>query len=104
MRSAWKGTRHGLAYAYDRVKQAMMMETDRPIALREAILACRSGGTVSVAGVYGGFIDKFPMGADREPLADHQVAARRTSSATCGRCSSGSRRATSIRASSSPTA
>jgi threonine dehydrogenase-like Zn-dependent dehydrogenase len=53
----------GLEYAYDRFKQAMMMETDRPIALREAILACRSGGTVSVAGVYGGFIDKFPMGA-----------------------------------------
>jgi threonine dehydrogenase-like Zn-dependent dehydrogenase len=53
----------GLAYAYDRVKQALMMETDRPIALREAIFACRSGGTVSVAGVYGGFIDKFPMGA-----------------------------------------
>ena len=46
-----------------RLKQAMMMETDRPVALREAILACRSGGTVSVAGVYGGFIDKFPMGA-----------------------------------------
>jgi threonine dehydrogenase-like Zn-dependent dehydrogenase len=45
------------------VKQAMMLETDRPIALREAILACRSGGTISVAGVYGGFIDKFPMGA-----------------------------------------
>jgi threonine dehydrogenase-like Zn-dependent dehydrogenase len=40
-----------------------MMETDRPVALREAILACRSGGTISVAGVYGGFIDKFPMGA-----------------------------------------
>jgi threonine dehydrogenase-like Zn-dependent dehydrogenase len=53
----------GMEYAYDRFKQAMMMETDRPIALREAILACRSGGTVSVAGVYGGFIDKFPMGA-----------------------------------------
>jgi len=54
---------HGLMYAYDRTKQAMMMETDRPIALREAIMACRSGGTVSVIGVYGGFIDKFPMGA-----------------------------------------
>jgi threonine dehydrogenase-like Zn-dependent dehydrogenase len=39
------------------------METDRPFALREAILACRNGGTVSVIGVYGGFIDKFPMGA-----------------------------------------
>ena len=40
-----------------------MLETDRPIALREAILACRNGGVVSVIGVYGGFIDKFPMGA-----------------------------------------
>ena len=40
-----------------------MLETDRPIALREAIMACRNGGTVSVIGVYGGFIDKFPMGA-----------------------------------------
>jgi threonine dehydrogenase-like Zn-dependent dehydrogenase len=48
---------------YDRAKQAMMLETDRPVALREAILACRSGGTVSVVGVYGGFVDKFPMGA-----------------------------------------
>jgi threonine dehydrogenase-like Zn-dependent dehydrogenase len=53
----------GLQYAYDRVKQAVMLETDRPIALREAIMACRNGGTVSVLGVYGGFIDKFPMGA-----------------------------------------
>jgi threonine dehydrogenase-like Zn-dependent dehydrogenase len=52
---------HG--YSYDRAKQAVMMETDRPIALREAILSCRNGGTVSVIGVYGGFIDKFPMGA-----------------------------------------
>jgi len=58
-----EGHAPGLSYAYDRFKQAMMMETDRPIALREAILACRSGGTISVAGVYGGFIDKFPMGA-----------------------------------------
>ena len=56
---------HGPApvYAYDRAKQALMLETDRPIALREAILACRNGGTVSVIGVYGGFLDKFPMGA-----------------------------------------
>jgi threonine dehydrogenase-like Zn-dependent dehydrogenase len=54
---------HGFVYAYDRVKQAMMLETDRPIALREAIMACRNGGTVSVIGVYGGFIDKFPMGS-----------------------------------------
>ena len=54
---------HGPAYIYDRAKQAMMLETDRPTALRECILACRNGGTISVVGVYGGFIDKFPMGA-----------------------------------------
>jgi len=54
---------HGFEYAYDRAKQALMLETDRPIALREAIMACRNGGTVSVIGVYGGFIDKFPMGS-----------------------------------------
>jgi threonine dehydrogenase-like Zn-dependent dehydrogenase len=54
---------HGVTYAYDRAKQAMMLESDRPIALREAILACRNGGVISVIGVYGGFIDKFPMGA-----------------------------------------
>jgi threonine dehydrogenase-like Zn-dependent dehydrogenase len=53
----------GPYYAYDRVKQALMLESDRPFALREAILACRNGGTVAVIGVYGGFIDKFPMGA-----------------------------------------
>jgi threonine dehydrogenase-like Zn-dependent dehydrogenase len=53
----------GLIGAYDRAKQAMMLETDRPIALREAIMACRNGGTVSVVGVYGGFIDKFPAGS-----------------------------------------
>ena len=47
----------------DRAKQALKIETGRPIALREAIYACRKGGTVSVAGVYGGFIDTVPMGA-----------------------------------------
>jgi threonine dehydrogenase-like Zn-dependent dehydrogenase len=54
---------HLPVYAYDRAKQALMLETDRPLALREAILNCRNGGIVSVIGVYGGFIDKFPMGA-----------------------------------------
>jgi threonine dehydrogenase-like Zn-dependent dehydrogenase len=54
---------HGLEFAYDRVKQATMMETDRPIALREAMLACRRGGTLSIAGVYSGFTDKIPFGA-----------------------------------------
>jgi threonine dehydrogenase-like Zn-dependent dehydrogenase len=56
---------HGPAmiYAYDRAKQAVGAEFDRPIALREAIMACRNGGTVSVIGAYAGFIDKFPMGS-----------------------------------------
>ncbi|MBA2602714.1 MAG: glutathione-dependent formaldehyde dehydrogenase [Acidobacteria bacterium] len=58
-----EGHSPGPMYAYDRVKQAMMLENDRPIALREAILSCRSGGVISVIGVYSGFIDKFPMGA-----------------------------------------
>ena len=54
---------HGIAGTYDRVKQALRMETDRPTALREAIIACRNGGTLSVPGVYGGFMDKMPFGA-----------------------------------------
>ncbi|MDX6204446.1 MAG: hypothetical protein QOF39_503 [Frankiales bacterium] len=56
---------HGSSHlnTYDRVKQATRQESDRPHALRQAILCCRSGGTVSVVGVYGGFIDKFPAGA-----------------------------------------
>jgi threonine dehydrogenase-like Zn-dependent dehydrogenase len=54
---------YGPMYAVDRAKQAVMLETDRPLALREAIRACRNGGVVSVIGVYGGFIDHFPMGA-----------------------------------------
>jgi threonine dehydrogenase-like Zn-dependent dehydrogenase len=53
----------GVVHFYDRAKQAFMMEADRPEPLREAIHACRKGGTVSVPGVYGGFIDKFPIGA-----------------------------------------
>jgi threonine dehydrogenase-like Zn-dependent dehydrogenase len=54
---------HGAMYAMDRAKQAMMSEVDRPLALRQAIMACRNGGTVSVVGVYGGFVDKFPINA-----------------------------------------
>ncbi len=53
----------GLAGTYDRVKQAARLETDRPTAVRQAIMACRNGGTVSVPGVYGGFVDKFPLGS-----------------------------------------
>jgi threonine dehydrogenase-like Zn-dependent dehydrogenase len=52
----------GVVYAYDRAKQAVRAETDRPNALREAIMNCRNGGTVAVMGSYAGFVDKFPMG------------------------------------------
>jgi threonine dehydrogenase-like Zn-dependent dehydrogenase len=54
---------HGPMYWVDRGKQALKVQTDVPVALRQCIRACRNGGTVSVVGVYGGFIDTFPMGA-----------------------------------------
>jgi threonine dehydrogenase-like Zn-dependent dehydrogenase len=47
---------------YDYAKMAMKLETDRPHALRQAIQACRKGGTISIPGVYGGVVDKFPLG------------------------------------------
>jgi threonine dehydrogenase-like Zn-dependent dehydrogenase len=54
---------HGttMQYKYDRVKQALHLHTDRGEALREAIMACRKGGTLSILGVYG-VMDKFPLG------------------------------------------
>jgi len=54
---------HGALHAVERIKQANRSETDRGHALRDAILACRPGGIVSVMGVYGGLMDKFPTGA-----------------------------------------
>jgi threonine dehydrogenase-like Zn-dependent dehydrogenase len=48
---------------YDRAKQALMMETDRPHVLREMIYVCRPAGVISVPGVYGGILDKIPFGA-----------------------------------------
>src|ERR671917_1527682 len=54
---------HGVLHAVDRVKQATRMESDRGHALRDAIMACRPGGIVSVIGVYGGLMDRFPSGA-----------------------------------------
>src|SRR6202012_5396622 len=48
---------------YDLVKTTLMLETDRPTVLRQAIQAVRKGGTVSVPGVYGGLLDKVPFGA-----------------------------------------
>jgi threonine dehydrogenase-like Zn-dependent dehydrogenase len=53
----------GLEGVYDLAKQKVRIESDRPHVLRETIQACRKGGTVSFAGVYGGFIDTVPMGA-----------------------------------------
>jgi threonine dehydrogenase-like Zn-dependent dehydrogenase len=49
--------------AYDQVKQSMKLETDRPFALRQAMRCVRKAGTLSVPGVYGGFLDKIPFGA-----------------------------------------
>jgi threonine dehydrogenase-like Zn-dependent dehydrogenase len=47
---------------YDRAKQAMMLETDRPHVLREMMYVCRPAGVLSVPGVYGGLLDKIPFG------------------------------------------
>jgi threonine dehydrogenase-like Zn-dependent dehydrogenase len=58
-----EGHTHGVPYLHDRAKQLMRIQSDRPIALREAITSCANGGTVSVIGVYAGLIDKFPMNA-----------------------------------------
>ena len=48
---------------YDEVKQTLRLETDRSHALRQAIRCCAKGGTISISGVYGGLLDKFPLGA-----------------------------------------
>ncbi|ADB31045.1 Alcohol dehydrogenase GroES domain protein [Kribbella flavida DSM 17836] len=53
----------GPSYAYDQVKQQLRLQSDRPTALRQAIYSCRKAGTVFVLGVFGGFADKFPLGA-----------------------------------------
>jgi len=53
----------GVAGVYDQAKQAVIAQSDRPTALRMALLACRKGGTVSIPGVYGGMVDKIPFGA-----------------------------------------
>jgi threonine dehydrogenase-like Zn-dependent dehydrogenase len=48
---------------YDKVKQALMLETDRPFVLRQAIQSVRKGGSLSIPGVYGGVLDKVNFGA-----------------------------------------
>jgi threonine dehydrogenase-like Zn-dependent dehydrogenase len=55
--------RNGPDYLYDQVKQQLRLQTDRPTAVREAIMAARKGGSVFVLGVFGGLVDKFPLGA-----------------------------------------
>lgn len=53
----------GVEYYYDKAKQTIRLSTDRALVLRQMIRCCRKGGVLSVVGVYGGVIDKFPMGA-----------------------------------------
>ena len=53
----------GVMHTLDSLKQMLMLETDRPAPLRQAILACRNGGVLSVPGVYGGFVDNLPFGS-----------------------------------------
>jgi len=53
----------GAQFLYDQVKQQLRLQSDRPAAVRDAIHACRKGGSVFVLGVYAGFVDKFPLGA-----------------------------------------
>jgi threonine dehydrogenase-like Zn-dependent dehydrogenase len=53
----------GVQFGYDQFKQQLRLQTDRPAAVRDAIHACRKGGSVFVLGVYAGFVDKFPLGA-----------------------------------------
>ena len=53
----------GPQHIYDQAKQQLRLQSDRPTAVREAIHACRKGGTVFVLGVFGGLVDKFPLGA-----------------------------------------
>jgi threonine dehydrogenase-like Zn-dependent dehydrogenase len=59
-------------HVYDRAKQATKLETDRGHALREAILCCKNGGTISIIGVYGAMMDKFPIG----PLMNRSLTVR----------------------------
>ena len=56
---------HGTGFVgfYDKAKQSVRLQTDRPTVLREAIQACRKGGIISIPGVYGGLMDKINFGA-----------------------------------------
>ena len=65
---------YGAQFVYDRAKQAMKLELDRPTALRQAIRECRNGGIVSIIGAYVGYDDKFPLG----PLMNRSLTIRAT--------------------------
>jgi len=54
---------YGVEYVHDKTLQTLKLQMDRPIAVRDAIMACRNGGIVSMMGVYAGLVDKFPLGA-----------------------------------------
>jgi threonine dehydrogenase-like Zn-dependent dehydrogenase len=54
---------NALEHAYDRIKNGVLLESDRPAVVRQTIECCRKGGTVSIPGVYGGLADKIPLGA-----------------------------------------
>jgi len=58
-----EATGTGIEGAYDAIKQSLRLGSDRPSSLRQLIKACRKGGTISIPGVYSGFVDKMPMGA-----------------------------------------
>jgi threonine dehydrogenase-like Zn-dependent dehydrogenase len=94
---------HGALHALDSVKQATHSETERGHALRDAILACRPGGIVSVIGVYGGLLDKFPAGAFMNKACSCARASA-TSTSTWDRSASASETRRSTRASSAPIA
>ncbi|MEY9229806.1 threonine dehydrogenase-like Zn-dependent dehydrogenase [Bradyrhizobium japonicum] len=85
----------------DRIKVATFMGTGRPHVLRQAIECCRNFGTVSIVGVYGGYLDKIPMGSAINRGLTFRMA-RPPSSITCRSLWSASRRARSIHPSSSP--
>jgi len=53
---------YGAEYIHDKTLQTLKLQMDRPIAVRDAIMACRNGGIVSILGVYAGFVDRFPLG------------------------------------------
>ena len=70
LRRAWRATALTVDNIVDTVKAHTFLGTERPHALRQMILACRKGGRISIPGVYGGFADKFPLGADDGEGAD----------------------------------